>query len=102
MFKDVPVETERSFDWKKKDVKALDLIMLKVSDTLTNLVSKIEHAHDAYHVLKQHFEVIMNLRMASLFSRLFKLKTSLPATITEIAREFAVVRDEILELDVKE
>lgn len=100
--KEVPKEADQDATWKKNDMKALDLIMLKVSDTLTGLVSKSEHAHDAYQVLKQHFEGSGNSKMACLFDRLFQLKTSPPATIGEIAREFAMVRDEILELDVKQ
>lgn len=98
---EVPAEGDQTAAWKKSDAKALDLIMLRVSDKLINLVSKCEHAHTAYQVLKQHFEDSGNSKMAHLFDKLFQSKINLPSTVAEIAREFAMVRDEIMELQVK-
>lgn len=98
---EVPEEADQNAAWKKKDAKALDRIMLRVSDKFVNLISKCEHAHTAYQVLKQHFEGSGNSKMANLFDKLFQLKTNPPPTIAEIAAEFAVVRDEIIDLNAK-
>lgn len=72
-----------------------------MSDKFINLISECEHAHNAYHVLKQHFEVSGNSKLALLFDMLFHLKTNPPPTIVEIAAEFAMAHDEIMDLNVK-
>lgn len=91
----LPADTARDADWKKKDQKALNMIILKMSDKLIGVVSKSTHARDAFQSLKQHFEGSGNTKMALLFDRLFNLKVNPPETIAEFATEFASVTDEI-------
>lgn len=98
--KAAPADHASNQTWIKKNMKALNLIKLRVSDKYIGIIGKCVLASDAFKKLKEHFEGSGSSKMVLLFDRFYQLKTSPPASIAEFASEFSLIRDEIEELAV--